>query len=454
MRNPLPRAIRVFLRFPTAQFSLYMCFRIPVFLLVANCFFQTVTAQTAASAAALSAISNSTPVEITTYLISVRESETFSQAMLDSVWKANKVPQFISPVRYGVQVYQVMYWTHWHDGSKIKASGLYFVPVEKRSELPVVCYNHGSQSERDIEVSLKGEAVIPTALAADGYAALMPDYIGLGAGEKIHLYHHAETEAGATLDMLRAVQEINAQLGISTDGHLFLSGYSQGGHASMATHKMIEEQFPNEFSLTASAPMSGAYDMSGVQARAMFGSYDRPAYFPFLLWGMNEAYGILPDIRAAIKEEYADTLMAMLENQHYSLRQISRVMPSVPAEIIRPEFLQAYSSDSTFPMRLAMEENSLIDWAPQKPMMICYCKADEQVDYRNALVAYDSMKELGSKSVMLRRAGKNFGHEACALYASVYTKMYFDSFLKGSKNGKKGPVSKRFLISLGKIGGE
>ena len=272
--------------------------------------------------------------------------------------------------------------------------------------------------------------------------------------EKIHLYHHAETEAGATLDMLRAVQEINAQLGISTDGHLFLSGYSQGGHASMATHKMIEEQFPNEFSLTASAPMSGAYDMSGVQARAMFGSYDRPAYFPFLLWGMNEAYGILPDIRAAIKEEYADTLMAMLENQHYSLRQISRVMPSVPAEIIRPEFLQAYSSDSTFPMRLAMEENSLIDWAPQKPMMICYCKADEQVDYRNALVAYDSMKELGSKSVMLRRAGKNFGHEACALYASVYTKMYFDSFLKGSKNGKKGPVSKRFLISLGKIGGE
>ncbi len=130
---------------------------------------------------------------------------------------------------------------------------------------------------------------------------------------------------------------------------------------------------------------------------------------------------------------------------------ISRAMPSVPAEIVQPELLQAYASDTAFALRRAMQENSLLNWAPTRPMMLCYCEADEQVDYRNSVITYERMVELGSESVRLRRAGKKFGHESCALYSAIYTKLYFDSFRKGSEKGRKGPLGKRMMIGMGRM---
>ena len=38
-----------------------------------------------------------------------------------------------------------------------------------------------------------------------------------------------------------------------------------------------------------------------------------------------------------------------------------------------------------------------------------------------------------------------------ALFASIYTKMWFDSFRNGSEKGSKGPWMKRFLIYLQKV---
>jgi hypothetical protein len=385
-------------------------------------------------------------------LISYEHVDTYSKDDLVALWEENNVPQFISPVNYGVEVYELIYWTVWHDGSPIKASGLYYVPVEVKTDLPLAAYNHGSQSKRRTKVELAGEGIIATALAADGYAACLPDYVGLGKGDKFHLYHHAETEALSTIDMIRAVRELNPQIGVGLSDFLFLGGYSQGGHASMATHKYIEDHFPEEFQVTASAPMSGAYDLGGVQEKKMFVGYDKGAYLPYLMWGYNEVYGWYESLEEVLREDVADTVMAMFYSQKYTLGTISKLLPGVPAEAVRPEFVEAYRDNPEDPFRLALKENSLTEWAPQNPMLICYCEADEQVNYENSLLAYDRMRELGSKTVKLRHAGKHFDHRTCALYTNVYAKMYFDSFLKGSEKGRKGPVLKRFMLSLGKIG--
>ena len=66
---------------------------------------------------------------------------------------------------------------------------------------------------------------------------IIPDYIGLGKGDKFHLYQNSESEATASIDMLLAIQELNIEFGIKINKQLFLTGYSQGGHACMATHK-------------------------------------------------------------------------------------------------------------------------------------------------------------------------------------------------------------------------
>lgn len=386
------------------------------------------------------------------HLIEFEKIDTYPIEALKKLWSDNSVPEFISPVNHGVEVYQLTYWTKWHDGSRIKASGLYWLPIDKREDLPLVCYNHGSRSKRKEKIELSGEQLITTALAADGYAAIMPDYIGLGKGDKFHLYMHAESEADASIDMIRATKELNAKLDVKLNDMLFLSGYSQGGHAAMSTHKMIEERYPEEFNVTASAPMSGAYDLNGVQRIGMYEPYTRPAYLAFLIKSYNEVYGFYPDVREVFKPEYGDTVISMLESQEYTLRTISTLMPEIPADVLREEVVTAYEGSPAAGFGKALIENSNHDWAPKSPMLICYCKADEEVSYENARVAHKNMKANGSKHIKLRHAGRKFDHRSCALYTSIYTKMYFDSFAKkGSKKGRKGPVTKRFLISLGKM---
>ncbi len=45
--------------------------------------------------------------------------------------------------------------------------------------------------------------------ATDGYGVLAPDYIGLGHGEKKHLYCHADSEAEAGIDFMNIIDGFN-----------------------------------------------------------------------------------------------------------------------------------------------------------------------------------------------------------------------------------------------------
>ena len=98
-----------------------------------------------------------------------------------------------------------------------------------------------------------------------------------------------------------------------------------------------------------------------------------------------------------------------------------------------------------------LEKNNNYDWKPESPMMLCYCKNDEQVTYKNAFVAHDAMVENGAKRIILRSGGDKYGHNKCALFSMMYTKFFFDSIKNGKEKGKKGKLMKRFLISLAKI---
>ena len=110
-----------------------------------------------------------------------------------------------------------------------------------------------------------GELFLGIVFAPGGYVVCMPDYLGLGLGEGLHPYCHAKSEATATVDMLRATRQVCDEQDIHLNDQTFLFGYSQGGHATMAAARELELYHTDEFTLTASAPMSGPYDISGAQ---------------------------------------------------------------------------------------------------------------------------------------------------------------------------------------------
>ena len=383
-------------------------------------------------------------------LISYSQIHHYTQNELEDIWKENKINKWIVPINNGFKLFEVIYTTAWHDGSTIKASGLYFMPDNfSEKELPQMIYHHGTRTLKKTTLHLKSENAISAGFAADGYLVIMPDYIGLGKGDKFHLYQNSKSEATASIDMLLAIQELNNKLSIKTNKQLFLTGYSQGGHACMATHKTLEEKYADQFTITASSPMSGAYDMSGVQATVMVKPYPQPVYLPYLLIGINEVYNITDSYSKLFREPY-DSLIPILYNGEYNANEINKFLPEIPADIVHPTLLEEYQNNPDFRFNAALEENDLLDWKTTVPTQLCYCNADKIVLYENAIVAHKKMKENGSKTIKLRKSAKKLGHNKCALFTSIYTKMWFDSFRKGSKKGRKGPWLKRFLLYLQK----
>lgn len=385
-------------------------------------------------------------------LISYELITTFTKEDLKQKWKEQKVPEAIAPVNYTVDVYELIYYTTWHDGTPVKASGLYYVPKEEGTTLkafPMICYHHGTQIKKERKVKLGGEQAICIGMATDGYLVVRPDYIGLGKGERKHLYHHVPTQAGASIDMLRAIKELNKIIKIAQNDYLFATGYSQGGHATMSFHKVVQEQYSDEFKITASAPMSGAYDLAGVQEETMFKEYSHPGYLPYLFFSFQEVYGLYDDITEIFKQPYDTILPTVYQGQH-DMNYINRLIPSIPKDVVKPEVVQQYLDNDDFPFKKALRDNSVHNWKPEQPVLFCYCQADEQVSYLNSIVAHETMKKNGSKNVYIKHVNKHLGHNDCAMFAVMHTKMFFDSFIKGSKKGNMGPVGKRFLLGIGK----
>jgi hypothetical protein len=229
----------------------------------------------------------------TPILVSHTLIKSYSEKDVKQVWKEKGVPRIALPVRLGMDVYELIYLVPWLDGTMRKASGIYYVPKTDKA-VPFMMYGHGTKIEKHREVTDKdAQQFICMSYATDGYAAMFPDYYGIGKGEGKHLYQHAWSEAQAFIYMLYAIDELNKVLGVKHDGKLFLTGYSQGGHASMAAHKYLQELNDPRFKVTASSPMSGAYDMTGMQAQYMFQEYPRPFYLPYLLLSYQIAYNIL-----------------------------------------------------------------------------------------------------------------------------------------------------------------
>ena len=383
------------------------------------------------------------------HIVSCQLYKTITKEEFKASLKKRHLPKGMVPARYTVDVYDVTYYTKWHDGSTIKASGLYFVPQNPKKPMPELIYHHGTRMNKGRNAKLGGEENICLSLAMDGYAVIMPDYIGLGNGDKFHLYQHAESEGQASVDMLFATREMNDSLKLKTNGMLFLTGYSEGGHATLATQKLIQDRYADKIHVTASSPMSGAYDMCGVQGEVMFKTYSRPHYLPYLLRGYNEVYHFVPDINKVYKHPYDSIIAAYFDGKH-SMDQIDNVLPHVPKDMLLDTFLNLYVTDPAFPLNVELKLNSLCDWKPEAPVQLCYCDSDEQVTPKNAKVAYKTMHANGAQHITLRRAGINFTHTRCALISILYTKMYFDSFLHGHKFGTKGAPGKRLMADIAK----
>lgn len=376
--------------------------------------------------------------------------KSFSYQELKDFFKANKIPAIFLGVKRGVNVYDVVYTSRFIDGSIIRASGLVFAPAQDKKNVPMLVYNQGTDLCRERVLNYRGEQSMCLAYATDGYLVLMPDYIGMGEGDKCHLYLNAQTEADATIDMMNAVVDSIEDFGVTGFKQLFLSGYSQGGHASLATHRELQEKYADKYKVTASSPMSGPYDVAYSVFEGRNKRYDFPGYMAYIIKGYYESIG-RPNSMGEVFISPIDTILPDLLNGNYPMGEVDKILPDTAFKAVKREFYKEFVDNPEQPFRKYLEENNVYDWKPEAHVQLCYCDNDEQVTYLNTIRAYETMKKNGAEHLKLRRAGKKFKHVSCALFSIIYTKMFFDGFVIG-KPGSSGPAFKRMLLNIGKMG--
>jgi pimeloyl-ACP methyl ester carboxylesterase len=361
-------------------------------------------------------------------LLSHQELDYFDATKIKQTWKKIEIPQLYLPVNNGVYVYEISYITSWIDGSPVKATGIVMIPDNIHTGYSTIIYHNGTNIMKKREQELGyNQFSICAGLAADGYLVVVPDYIGRGNGEKHQLYLNAKTEAQNSVDMLLSLNGFLKEKGYDAIKDLFITGYSQGGHAAMATQRLIENSYSNQFNLLASSPMSGPYDLVGsvdVGSKEKEGDW---VLFMYLVKSFQDAY----TMKSSLSEIFIapwDSLVNVYFDGHTRYSSIRKTLPLNIEEIFKKDFLisEFFTENSAFSK--VLKENSVYEFVPQVPTQLCYCEDDEVVPYKNSQTAYNWMKLHGAKKIKIKDAGKNLDHEECAIFTVIYTKLFFDKY--------------------------
>ena len=156
---------------------------------------------------------------------------------------------------YTVDTYLLRYTSTWPDGEPAEITAQLFVPRGVSGEVDVFAFAPGSTGL--VEACAPSRPFVDSrtfgtynaytlAYAAQGYVALMPNYMGFFDVGRIQPYFDRIAEGHAILDGLRATAAALERLDVGADIRAaFVGGYSQGGHAAFAAADLAEGYAPD-----------------------------------------------------------------------------------------------------------------------------------------------------------------------------------------------------------------
>jgi pimeloyl-ACP methyl ester carboxylesterase len=316
--------------------------------------------------------------------------------------------------QYDVDIYNVVYKTTYKE-EEINASGLILVPKTSNT-VPMISYQHGTivqQSQAPSVQSKSSQDVISlAALSSMGFITVVPDMIGFGESKEIfHPYFVEEPTSRAVIDMLRAAASLAEEKDITFDTRVFLAGYSQGGYATLATHKELEEEPLEGFEVAASFPGAGGYDIRSMQKHFFsLDTYPDPYYIAYLALAYQSYYEEPQLVANFFNEPYA-TRIPSLFNGTTSSSEINFQLTDDIHALVEENLLLNFESDDMYEfLREKFDENSLLGWQPQAPVYFYHGDADVTVPYENTVLTYENLLDNGAsaeKLKLINLAGKN-----------------------------------------------
>ena len=320
---------------------------------------------------------------------------TLTAAQIDAATAQSGLQALSGKARCDVKVVALNYATAGvKAGEQTNASGVLLVPGGAcTGAAALVGYAKGTDVEkpRTLANPQDDETFLLAAMyAAQGYAVVATDYLGFAKSKyPYHPYLHADSEATSVLDAVRAAREAAPAVGAKLSGKLMLTGFSQGGHASMAAQRAAERDNPKEFNVVAGAYLAGPYNLSGQVASGVAIAGEQ-FFVPYLVTAWQKVYGtVYSDARTVFKLPYSGYIENLLPSPTltYDTLVTSGKLPGAPGQtpdqirdqIFQPAFLADTQNNPSDPLFLAAKKNDLLGWSPRAPVLLCGGAADPTV---------------------------------------------------------------------------
>jgi Prolyl oligopeptidase family len=400
--------------------------------------------------------------------------------------------ELITAPKCGIDAHQLRYNTVDPTDQPTTASGALFIPTGSdaacQGPRPIVTYAHGTSVEKsyniaDLTKTDNAEGLlIALSFAAQGYIVVAPNYTGFDtSAQPYHAYLNADQSAKDTADAIaaaRASLPTSSAPNLTDSGKLFITGYSQGGHVAMATHRLLQQ---TGVAVTASAPMSGPYALAAFADAVFQGQVgdSTPLFLTYLITGYQRAYGNLYSAPTEVFDpRYATGIESLLPStgtrsdlftqgrlpreQAFSntppAPEFAAYTPATTPTDFAPIFARGFGPDALItnayrlsylqdaqahpdggfptvtdgrppaapahPLRIAFKRNDLRDWTPASPVLLCAGHDDPTVRYMNTelIAAYWSAAGTTAPIKVLDVDGSvSFGDEDAA------TKLAFDA---------------------------
>ena len=317
---------------------------------------------------------------------------TLTAAQIDAATASSGLQAISGKARCDVKVVALNYATAGVKADEMtNASGVMLVPAGTcTSAAPLVAYAKGTdvQKPRTLANPQDSETFLLAAMyAAQGYAVVATDYLGFAkSGYGYHPYLHADSEATSVIDSVRAARNAAGAVGATLSGKVMFTGYSQGGHSSMAAHRAAERDYGNEFNVVAGAHLAGPYNLSG-SLRIPEAIAGVQFFVSYLVTAWQKVYGnVYTDVKQAFKPPYSNTIETLLPSPtlNYTTLVTSGALPGgTPNQardaLFQPAFLASAQTSVTDPLYLAAKKNDLLGWTPKSRVMLCGGAGDPTV---------------------------------------------------------------------------
>ncbi len=320
---------------------------------------------------------------------------TLTAAQIDANTAASGLQGISGKAVCDVKVVSLNYLTPGVKNDTTNASGVLLIPTGTAAACTtpsaLVAYAKGTdvQKPRTLADPKDGETFLLTAIyAAQGYSVVATDYIGYAkSGYSFHPYLHADSEASSVLDSVRAARSASKFLGYNLSGKTMLTGYSQGGHASMAAHRAGEAEAAAELNIVAGAHLAGPYNLSGsLKVPGAIAGYQ--FFVPFLITSWQKVYGtVYTDVKTVFKTPYSDYIETLLPSPtlDYTTLITTGKLPAGPSPtqardaLMQASFVTDVATSNTNGAFLAAKKNDLLGWTPKAKTLLCGGSGDPTV---------------------------------------------------------------------------